>query len=79
MPTRLEEFAKQTQLLSLQERSALIDHLISRLDEFDENECERLWLDEATRRYQEYKAGKMSSRSAEEVFQDARVKLRALP
>jgi len=78
MATRLEEFEKQAQQLSLQERSALIDHLISSLDDLEEKECERLWLEEAKRRYQEYKAGKVSSRSADQVLQDARAKLRAL-
>ena len=78
MATRLEEFAQQAQHLSLQERSALIDQLISSLDEFDEKDCERLWLDEAMRRYHEYKAGTMSSRPAGEVFQDARAQLKTL-
>lgn len=78
MTSRLEEFEKQAQHFSLQERSTLIDHLISRLDELDEKECERLWLEEATRRFHEYKSGRMISRSAGEVFQDARARLRAL-
>lgn len=77
MAATLEEFEKQAQQLSLQERSALIDHLIRSLDELDEKECNRLWLEEAKRRYHEYKAGTISSRSAEEVFQDVRAKLRA--
>ena len=77
MATKIEEFEKQAQHLSLEEKAALIGRLISGLDELDEKECERLWLEEARRRYREYKAGRISSRSSEEVFQDARAKLKA--
>jgi putative addiction module component (TIGR02574 family) len=79
MANRLEEFERQAQYLSLREKSILIDHLINSLEEFDEIECDRLWHEEATRRYQDYKAGKVPSRSAEDVFHDTRAKLRLLP
>lgn len=75
MSTRLTEVEKQARQLPLQERAALIDHLISSLDELDEKECERLWLDEAKRRYQAYQAGTIPSRAAGEVFRDARANL----
>ena len=75
MSNRLEEIEKQAASLTLQEKSALIEHLVSNLDELDEQECERLWLEEATRRYREYKAGKMPYRSAAEAFQSVRDKL----
>ena len=78
MPTNLEECERQAQQLSLKERSVLIDHLIGSLDELDEAECERLWAEEAERRYREYKAGNITSRPAKDVFRDARTKLREI-
>ena len=78
MTTRLTDVEKQAQQLSLQERSTLIDHLISSLDELDEKECDRLWFEEAKRRYQAYKAGVISSRPSEEVFKEAQARLKAL-
>ena len=75
MPANLEECELQARQLPLKDRSILIDHLIGSLDELDEAECERLWLEEAERRYREYKAGNITSRSAKDVFRDARTKL----
>ena len=78
MTTKLTDVEKQAQQLSLQERSALIDHLISSLDELGEKGCDRLWFEEAKRRYQAYTTGTISSRSSEEVFQEARARLKGL-
>lgn len=77
MATKLEDIEKQAQNFSLQERAALIECLVNNLDELDEKEYERLWVEEAKMRYREYKAGRISSRSSEDVFQDARAKLKA--
>jgi putative addiction module component (TIGR02574 family) len=78
MATKLAEVEKQARQLPLQERATLIDHLISSLDELDEKECERLWLDEAKRRYQAYQEGKVTSRPAGAVFQDAHARIKSL-
>lgn len=77
MPNSLEECEQQARQLSLNDRSVLIDHLIGTLDELEEAECERLWLEEADWRYREYKAGNITSRSVKDVFDDARNALRA--
>jgi putative addiction module component (TIGR02574 family) len=37
-------------------------------DDLSEEEFDRLWAEEAERRFAEYKAGNMESVSAEEVF-----------
>ena len=68
----------ETQALKLQpkERAALAEHLIASLDELDDTENERFWLEEADRRYQEYKKGNISARPAEGVLRDARSALR---
>lgn len=78
MNTDLEQCEQLARQLPLQERSVLLSRLISSLDELDESECESLWLEEAGRRYREYKKGNISSRAAEEVFRDARARLREI-
>ena len=64
----------ETQALKLtpQERATLAEHLIASLDAIDDAENERLWLEEADRRYQEYKKGNIQARPAAEVLNDAR-------
>jgi len=68
----------ETQALRLlpQERAALAEHLIASLDSLDDSENERLWIEEADRRYQEYKRGNISARSAEDVLRDARTAIK---
>lgn len=64
----------QTQALKLppRERAVLAEHLIASLDPLDDAEIERLWLEEAERRYREYKKGNISARPASDVLADAR-------
>ena len=78
MATSLAECEKTAKRLPLSDRARLIEPLISSLDDLDEAECERLWIDEAERRYAAYKAGKITARPAAEVFRDARARLAAV-
>ena len=75
MNITFDELNRQVDNLSLSERKALIERLIRNLDELDEAECETLWLEEANRRYQDYKQGKAGSKPASEVFSQLRNKL----
>lgn len=77
MSISLAECEQQARQLTLKDRAVLIDHLIASLDELSEAECERLWLEEADRRYREYREGGITSRPVTEVFRDARAGLRA--
>lgn len=61
--------------LAPEERAALVVHLIASLDDVDDAENERLWVEEAERRYREYRKGNIPSRSAEDVLRDARAAL----
>ncbi len=72
MTAKLDEFEAQALTLPPKVRAALAEKLIASLDELDETENERLWLDEADRRYQKYKGGRVEARSAQEVLRDAR-------
>ena len=78
MATELEQCEQYAKKLPLQERALLIKRLIEGLDELDEHNLERLWVQEAARRFKEFKAGNIEARSAEDVFRDARTKLQEL-
>ena len=75
MRPELIQCKTQALQLSLEERAVLAQHLIASLDTFDDAQNEHLWLDEADRRYREYKKGNVSARSAEDVLRDARATL----
>lgn len=75
MPTELEKCEQQAKNLPLQDRAVLIKRLIEGLDDLDEQDLERLWLQEATRRFQEFKAGNIQARPSDEIFCDARTRL----
>ncbi len=78
MPTKLEQCEQQAKKLPLQDRAALIKRLIEGLDELEEQDLERLWVNEASRRFQEFKAGNIQARSSEDVFREARVRLQGM-
>ena len=78
MATELEKCEQQVKKLSLQERETLIRRLIEGLDALEERDLEQLWLEEAVRRLELYQQGKIASRTAPEVFADARARLREL-
>jgi len=71
---------KECETLSLKlaaaERAVLAQHLITSLDTLDDAENERLWLEEADRRYQAYKLGRISARSAEEAICNVRARIK---
>ena len=62
--------------LPVAERAALAERLLESLDALDDTENERLWIEEAERRYQAYKQGRLPARSATEAIQDARARFR---
>jgi putative addiction module component (TIGR02574 family) len=78
MATELEQCEQYAMKLPLQERALLIKRLIEGLDELDEQNLERLWVQEAARRVKEFEAGSIKARSAEDVFCDARARLQNL-
>jgi len=72
MSHELKKCAAQALKLPLQDRALLAEHLIASLDAADDSENERLWVEEAEKRYQQYKSGNISSRPAVDVLRDAR-------
>jgi len=54
--------------LDLNDRAALAERLLASLDELSEEEAEKLWVEEAQRRLEEYRAGRAKAIPSEEVF-----------
>jgi putative addiction module component (TIGR02574 family) len=72
MSPQLIEFEAQALKLPPTDRAALAERLIASLDNLNEQQNEQLWIDEADRRYREYKSGSITARTAEAVLSDAR-------
>lgn len=76
MPLKEKEIEKAALLLDPHERALLAEHLIGSLDAEDDPEAERLWIEEAERRYKEYKEDGIRAKSADMVFREARAKFK---
>jgi putative addiction module component (TIGR02574 family) len=68
MARDLEDIAAEALELPLTARAELASQLLDSLEDLSEEESDRLWAEEAERRYAEYKAGTIGSTPAEEVF-----------
>ena len=67
----MSEVLKNALSLSAEERAAIAERLLASLDDLDEQEAERLWAEEASRRRQELHAGRASGIEASEVAKKA--------
>ena len=76
MSPELIERENQALQLAPSDRAALAERLIASLDTMDDVQNEQLWLDEADRRYRDYKKGHVSARCAENVLRDARTAIK---
>lgn len=72
MARSLAEIEKEILNLPEMDRATLAKHLIETLDmDMDEN-VEQIWLQEAEKRYELYKSGKIKALPAQDVLQEAR-------
>lgn len=71
MPKAAKKIETEALSLDINARAKLAGKLLMSLDEPTVSEVERLWLDEAERRLDEYRAGKVQGVPANEVFQRA--------
>jgi putative addiction module component (TIGR02574 family) len=71
MSPQLLECKTQALKLTPSDRAELAEHLIASLDEPSLEQNKQLWLDEADRRYREYKNETVSARSSEDVLRKA--------
>ena len=68
MDRTLEDLATEALQMSVESRAALAKRLLDSLDELTSEEYERMWLEEAARRYQQLKAGTATSIASEDLF-----------
>ena len=71
MSTRLTEAMAAAMELTLEERAQLAGKLLMSLDEPSDSEIERLWLEEAESRIEEFRSGKVKGIPADDVFRRA--------
>lgn len=76
MARKLSEIEYDAMHLSLRERALLIARLLATLDTGKDVDAEELWLEEAERRYKQYRVGGIASKPAEQAFEDAKEQLK---
>jgi len=75
MARTLAELEQEVLQLDPKEKAALARHILDDLDTVADENTEKLWLEEAQRRYQAYVAGESKAKPAQEVFDNARRRL----
>jgi putative addiction module component (TIGR02574 family) len=73
MGTLRDELAAKIKGLPDTEKIELVDSILTQLDRPDP-EIDRVWADEARRRWQAYKAGKLETVSYDQVMEKHRVR-----
>jgi len=77
MTSNISEIGKKALELSARDRALLIRQLLENLEGGDEEEnAEELWIDEAKRRYDQYKQGKTSEKPANHVLENTKTNLK---
>ena len=76
MAKTIEDIENEIRSLSADDRMHLLRDLIADLDGSMDKDVEKAWLEEAERRYKEVKSGEVELISAEEVFAQARARLK---
>lgn len=76
MSALFDELEKQARALSMKEKASLARLLIEELDPCREEGVERLWIDEAQRRYDAFLKGDLESLPGDEVMARARHRLK---
>ncbi len=76
MAASLKQIEEQLGNLSEAERRQLLRRLIADLDEGQDHDVKRAWLEEAQRRYKELKDGAVTAVPADEAIEKARERLR---
>ena len=69
-----EEILRAALLLSPSERAMLADHLLASLDAPNQKEIDEAWAEEAERRMQEIRDGKVQTIDGEQVMQELRAR-----
>jgi len=76
MARKFDDLEKEIRALDSQQKATLAHILIQELDSSVDENAEEIWVDEAKRRYQEFKQGKITAISGDEVRRQARHRLK---
>jgi len=76
MARDLRELEEELAQLTTAEKAAVARSLIDALDEKWDEDVERLWMEEAERRYAAYRRGEVRTSLASDVFSRVRERLR---
>ena len=76
MSRQFDELTKRIRALPLRERAELVRVLIDDLDPGKDPDVEKLWLEEAERRYAQYLRGEVEAIPGDEVMAEARKRLK---
>jgi putative addiction module component (TIGR02574 family) len=71
MPMAIHKIESEALNLDIHSRATLVGKLLLSLDEPSVSEVEKLWLDEAERRLDDYRTGKVQGIPGNEVFKRA--------
>ena len=72
----LTDITRKALSLSIEERVILIQRLRESMEHFESEDIEKLWMEEADRRWKEIEKGNISCRPAREVMKLARESLK---
>lgn len=76
MSKSVAELEREARRLPEQDRALLAQHLIASIDPGEDIDAEAAWLEEAERRYQTYRQGKLTAKPADQVFREAKSQLK---
>jgi len=76
MSKSLVDIEEDALALPLHERALLVERLLATLDQGEDDDVEEIWIVEAERRYQEYRAGRMGAKPADQVFEQAKNRIK---
>jgi putative addiction module component (TIGR02574 family) len=71
MPLTMQKIESEALNLDMHSRASLVGKLLLSLDEPTMSEVEQLWLDEAERRLDDYRVGKVQGIPGKDVFNRA--------
>jgi putative addiction module component (TIGR02574 family) len=76
MSKSVAELEREARHLPVHDRALLAQHLIASIDPGEDVDAEAAWLEEAERRYQAYRQGKLTAKPADQVLRDAKSRLK---
>ena len=76
MATEIERIEKEIHSLSTTEKAYLVRSLIEDLDDVEDTASEKLWAEEAARRFKSYRDGKIKVVPGDEAMQRVRQRLK---